>query len=204
MTYDITRMVVCGVGWLLFGLRSGGNQQIPATGGALVCSNHQSFLDPVLIGAITRRRINYLARQNLFDSRWFGGLIRWYDAIPVQRDGMSIGGFRETLRRLKRGELVLLFPEGTRTNDGEVASLKAGFCVLARRAKVPLVPVGIEGAFHAWPRNQKLPRPTRICVKFGMPITAEQVRELSDEDLVALLDERIRACQDAARQMRES
>jgi len=100
--------------------------------------------------------------------------------------------------------LVLLFPEGTRTNDGEVASLKAGFCVLARRAKVPLVPVGIEGAFHAWPRNQKLPRPTRICVKFGMPITADQVRELSDEDLVALLDERIRACQDAARQMRES
>ncbi len=202
ITYNITQWVVRGVGWLLFGLRFEGNEQVPTTGGALVCSNHQSFLDPVLVGAITQRRINYLARQNLFDSRWFGGLIRWYDAIPVQRDGMSIGGLKETLRRLKRGELVLVFPEGTRTSNGEVAPLRAGFCVLARRAAVPLVSVGIEGAFHAWPRNQKLPRPTRICVKIGMPITAEQVRELSDEDLVALLDERIRACHDAARRMR--
>ena len=188
--------------WLLFGLRFHGSNRFPIEGGVLVCSNHQSYFDPVLVGAISDRRMNYLARQNLFDARWLGGLIRWYDGIPVQRDGLGIGGLKETLRRLKRGEMVLVFPEGTRTQDGRLSPLKPGFCMLARRAGVPLLPVGIDGAFDAWPRGRRLPQLTRICLEAGHPISADQVNNLSDEDLVSLLQERIQACFEAAKRLR--
>ena len=179
--------------WFL-GLKFFGKENFPSEGGALVCSNHQSYLDPVLIGAMCDRRLNYLARENLFDSRLFGGLIRFYDAIPVRRDGMSLAGLKETLRRLKRKELVLIFPEGTRTNDGEIQPLKAGFCVLARKQNVPLVPVAIAGAYDVWPKTAKLPRRARVCLAAGEPISAEQVASLEDDQLVALLDQRIREC----------
>ena len=202
VTYDLTRSVVRCLGWLVFGLRFHGSNRFPSEGGVLVCSNHQSYFDPVLVGAISDRRMNYLARQNLFDSRWLGGLIRWYDGIPVQRDGLGIGGLKETLRRLKRGEMVLVFPEGTRTQDGQLSPLKPGFCMLARRAGVPLLPVGIDGAFDAWPRGRRIPQLTRICLEAGHPISAEQVSNLSDEDLVSLLQERIRACFEAAKRLR--
>ena len=202
-TYDLTWLLVRWLGWLLFGLRLRGGDRFPPEGGALVCSNHQSFLDPVLVGALAHRRMNYLARQDLFDTPLFGTLIRWYDAIPVQRDGMGIGGIKETLRRLKRGEMVLLFPEGTRTEDGELIPLKSGFCMLAHRAQVPLVPVGIDGAYDAWPRHRKLPRPRKICLVAGPPITAQQVAKLTDEELVKLLEQRIQQCHTTARRMRD-
>src|SRR5690606_4935787 len=106
--------------------------------------------------------------------------------------------------RLKRGELVLIFPEGTRTPDGEVQSLKPGICSLARRGRVPLIPVGIDGAYQAWPRWAWLPRPTRIRVVIGNPITIEEIAERDDEQLLALLHERMVECHRQARLARES
>ena len=192
--YDLSRIAVRLLGRLCFGIRYLGKENFPSEGGALVCSNHQSYLDPVLIGSMCNRRLNYLARENLFSSRLFGGLIRFYDAIPVRRDGMSIAGLKETLRRLKRQEMVLIFPEGTRTDSGEIQPLKAGFSVLARKQQVPLVPVAIAGAFHVWPKGARLPRPARVCLAAGEPISAEQVADLDNDALVQLLDDRIRAC----------
>lgn len=194
VVYGLSRIAVRVLGRCVLGLRFQGQENFPPSGGALVCSNHQSYLDPVLLGAMCDRRLNYLARENLFDSRWFGGLIRFYDAIPVRRDGMSIAGLKETLRRLKRQEMVLIFPEGTRTPDGGIQPLKAGFCVLARKQKVPLVPVAIAGAYEVWPKGAKWPRPSRVCLVAGEPISAEQVVSLDDGQLVALLDARIREC----------
>ena len=202
--YDLSRILVRSLGWLLFRLRLRGIDRFPESGGALVCSNHQSYLDPVLLGALCDRRMNYLARENLFNSRFFGHLIRFYDAIPVRRDGMSITGLKETLRRLKRGEMVVIFPEGTRTEDGSMGSLKSGFCMLARKANVPLVPVGIAGAFEVWPKGQKLPGLSRVCLEAGEPIPASTVAELDDDELVSLLDSRIRACFESALEVRST
>ena len=194
LTYDLTQLIVCAVGRPLFGLRYRIDSSFPQTGGAVVCCNHQSYLDPVLVGSVCRRRMHYLARDTLFKSKWFGGLIRWYAAIPVQRDGLGIGGFKETLRRLKRGEVVLVFPEGTRSSDGELGELKSGILNLARRAQVPLVPAAIEGAFEAWPRGRKFPRPATIGVTTGVPISVQVIQETSDDDLLATLVQRIETC----------
>ena len=112
----------------VFHVHCRGQSHVPATGGALVLSNHQSNLDPVVIGLVCERRLNYVARQTLFRFPPFRWLINSLDAIPIDREGSGLGGLKETLKRLKRGEMVLLFPEGTRTPDGEVHPLKPGFC----------------------------------------------------------------------------
>jgi 1-acyl-sn-glycerol-3-phosphate acyltransferase len=179
---------------VLFRIRIGNRDFVPREGGALILSNHQSNFDPVLVGLACDRRLNFLARRSLFDSPGLRRLIESLDAIPIDRDGSGLGGLKETLRRLKRGEMVLIFPEGTRTADGQVAPLKPGFCALARRANVPLVPLAIDGAYAAWPRSHKLPRLSRLRIEFGPPLWPAEIAELDDAQLVAEVERRIRAC----------
>lgn len=192
--------------WLIakccFGFRWKGREHIPRGTGALICANHQSYFDPVLVGICFRKQINFLARNTLFDLFLFGRLIHYLEAIPIDRDGLSISGIKETLRRLKRGEMVLIFPEGTRTLDGQVGPLKPGFCALARRGKVPILPAGIDGAYDAWPRSRRWPRPTRLRTCFGPPITLEEIAQLTDEQLMAEVHRRILACHREARRFR--
>ncbi len=190
-------------GVLIFRVRVRGRERVPKTGGALVLSNHQSHLDPIIMGVAADRRMNYLARQTLFRFAPFGLLIRSFDAIPLDREGLGLSGLKETMNRLKRGEMVLIFPEGTRTCDGEVGPFKSGFCTLARRVKVPLVIAAFDGAFDAFPRSTMFPRPARIHIEFGQTISAEEVsRFSSDDELVAEVRRRIVECHDHVRQSR--
>jgi 1-acyl-sn-glycerol-3-phosphate acyltransferase len=201
--YDALRVLARTVGVWLYGLRVAGRENWPADGGALVCANHQSMFDPPLVGLTCNRRMNYLARDTLFRVPLLAPLIKFLDAIPIDREGVGLAGLKETLRRLKAGELVLIFPEGTRTHDGEVAPLKPGFIAVARRSRVPLVPVGLDGAYQAWPRTSRFPQFGRIAVVIGQPITAEQVTGFSDDDLLAELEQRILSCHADARKLRE-
>lgn len=186
----------------LFHFRCTGRENEPAAGGALVLSNHQSMFDPVLVGATLERRLNYMARETLFAFAPFRWLIQSLDAIPIDREGLGLSGLKETLRRVKRGEMVLIFPEGTRSPDGEVAALKPGFSALARRAKVPLLPIGIDGAYQAWPRDHAFPGLSTIHVHVGEPIPAEEAATADERELVAEVERRIRACHAIARQGR--
>lgn len=201
--YDAFRVFARLAGTVCFRLRWAGSEHFPAEGAALICSNHQSFFDPVLVGLTCNRRMNYLARDTLFHNPILAPLIRYLDAIPIDREGGGLAGLKETLRRLKAGEQVLIFPEGTRTSDGEVLPLKPGFCSVTRRSKVPLVPVGLDGAYQAWPRTAKFPSLGRIAVVIGEPMPAEMIAKLSDEQVVEELSKRIRQCHAEARRMRE-
>jgi len=200
--YTFLQMLSRLGGVLLFRIRCRNRHCVPEEGGALVCSNHQSFFDPVLVGIGSDRRLNYLARKTLFRFGLFRWVIEFLDAIPIDRDGFGLGGIKETLKRLKRGEMVLIFPEGTRTNDGQVSPLKPGFVALARRGKVPLLPVGLDGAYDAWPRESRLPRLAKIQVWIGDPIMPEMIADLSDDELVQELERRIRKCHAQARSAR--
>lgn len=183
----------------LFHLRFSGRENQPLTGGALILSNHQSHLDPVLVGMVFDRRMNYLARETLFRFAPLRWLILSLDSIPIDRDGLGISGLKETLRRVKQQEMVLIFPEGTRTPDGEVAPLKPGFAALAKRVRVPLVPVGLDGPFQAWPRSRPYPKLGTIHIHIGQPITPEETQRLDDRTLVELVEARIRECHAIAR-----
>lgn len=136
--------------------------------------------------------INSLARQSLFRFPIFAWLIRSYNAIPLDIEGSALGGIKETLRRLKQGEVVLVFPEGARTPDGEVASFMPGFASLAVRSGAAILPVAMEGAFHVWPRTRRFPRLGPIHVHFGEPIPPDEVKRLKDRELVAELERRVR------------
>ena len=189
-------------GIVLFKSRCIGREKIPSQGGALVCSNHQSNLDPMVVGMQSQRRMNYLARKSLFDSFLFGWIIRFLDAISIDREGLGFAGLKQTLSCLRAGEIVLLFPEGTRTDDGELLELKPGVCSLVRRGKVPLVPVGIDGPFQAWPRSSLLPHREVVRVVIGDPILPDEIERWDDEQLLAELRGRIQQCLEQARQSR--
>ncbi len=192
--YEYLRIVCRLLGVALYRIRCTGRENVPAAGGVLVLSNHQSQFDPVLVGLAIDRRLNYLARETLFRFAPFRWFIRSLDAIPIDREGLGLAGLKETLRRLKRDELVLIFPEGTRTPDGAVHPLKPGFSALAQRANVPLLPVAIDGAFDAWPRWQPVPGLAVIHVHIGEPIPPELARSFDERELVAEVERRIREC----------
>jgi 1-acyl-sn-glycerol-3-phosphate acyltransferase len=169
-------------------------ENIPAEGGVLVVSNHQSFFDPPLVGMGSRRRMNYLARDTLFRFAPFRWLIRSLDAIAIDREGLGLSGMKEALRRLKRGEMVLIFPEGTRTPDGEIAPFLPGFTALAVRSRAAILPVAIEGACNAWPRDRKLPRLGRVRVHYGQPILPGQIGNWDERELAREVERRVRGC----------
>jgi 1-acyl-sn-glycerol-3-phosphate acyltransferase len=169
----------------LFRGRAFGVANVPRTGGVLIVCNHQSFLDPVLATHPLPRECNYMARDTLFQVPWLGPLIAFLNAFPVKRDTADLGAIKETLRRLKAGKVVLTFPEGTRTLDGRVGEMRAGVVLLARKARVPIVPTVILGAYRAWPRTAKLPRPHPVVVAFGPPLCPHEHPEWDDDTCVA-------------------
>lgn len=189
-------------GTALFRIRVVGRENVPPTGGGLMCANHQSYFDPLVVGLAVDRRLNYLARDTLFRNPFMKRFIEFLDAIPIDREGGGLAGLKETLRRLKQDEMVLIFPEGTRTRDGNMQRLKPGFCAVARRSKKPLVPVGFDGAFQAWPRTSLIPQLSTVAVVIGKPIGPELITVLSDEQLVGELEHRIRDCFEQARALR--
>jgi 1-acyl-sn-glycerol-3-phosphate acyltransferase len=166
---------------------------VPLEGGVIIASNHQSFMDPPLIGLGIPRTACFLARDTLFANRYFAAVIRYLNAFPVKRGAGDVGAFKQALRLLKAGRLIILFPEGTRTDSGRVRPVQPGVIALARKAQVPIVPTAIEGAFDLWPRHARWPRVGIVRVAYGPPIHPEKLEEepveQSAEQLTATIRE---------------
>lgn len=161
------------------GIRATGRSNLPRTGGMLLVSNHASFLDVFALGGTSPRPLNYVARSTLF-LPVLGSMIRSVGGFPIKREGMGAEGLKETLRRLKNGGAVILFPEGTRSLDGSIGPLKPGIAGLAARVKVPVVPAGIAGTFESWPRGRIVPRPHPVRVHYGEPIPRQELDQDPD------------------------
>lgn len=137
--------------------------------------NHASFLDPPLVGCSTPRMCYFLARESLARIPLFGRYLRAIGVHFVDRDGSARAGLARAIEALQAGEVLCMFPEGTRTRTGELAEFRPGALLILRRAPVPVVPVGVRGTFLAWPRTRRLPRPGRCSVHFGAPMSAQEV-----------------------------
>ncbi len=166
-------------------------ERVPTRGGVLLVCNHQSFLDPVLATQALPRECAYMARDTLFRNSHFRRLIESLNAFPVKRGSSDVGAIKETLRRLKDGQLITLFPEGTRTPDGRIHEMQPGAVLLARKAKVPIVPTLILGAFECWPRHALLPSSRPIIVAHGEPIPPQMLQDLPDQAAIDFVRDRI-------------
>ncbi len=160
-----------------FRFRALGIENLPQSG-ALLLINHQSFLDPLLVGVALRRPVSYLARDNLFQFPVLGWLLKRTYVMPISRESAGTESLRESLRRMEHGFLVGIFPEGTRSDDGALGELKPGFVALVRRTKMPVIPVGVAGGHDAFPRGAWFPRPSKVRVVFGPPLDPIRLAEL--------------------------
>jgi len=161
---------------LMFRLEAVGVENIPASGPVLMVSNHSSVLDPPLIGGASDRQLTYLAKAELFNIPLFGALIRGLDARPIRREGADPGALRTARHVLEEGGALLVFPEGTRGDEGDIRPAKPGAGLLAVSSGAAVVPVYVKGSGQAWPRGRSLPRPAKVTVTFGKPLRFEPAR----------------------------
>lgn len=170
----------------------------------LVVANHQSYLDPPLLGcAMPQRQFDFLARAGLFDVKWLKPLITALHSVPIKENGSDPASIKEILRRLEAGRVVLVFPEGSRTETGEMGEFKRGVALLLKRAKCPVLPVGIAGAYDAWPRGSR-PRPfrKRVIVEVGEPISYEELMALGPDGALARLRDEVSILVESAETLR--
>lgn len=165
--YALCRALAAPALTTLTGVRHFNVPRVRGMGGLLIAANHQSYLDPVLVGVALDRPIHYLARHDLFEVPGLGPLIRAVNTHPLRQNEVDGTAVRTVLRILRAGEALLLFPEGTRTWDGSIGRFQVGVGAIAARCGVPVLPVCIEGTFRCWPRSRTLPLPARVAVAFG-------------------------------------
>jgi 1-acyl-sn-glycerol-3-phosphate acyltransferase len=145
-------------------------ERVPLTGPVILAPNHASFIDPPLVGAGLRRQISYLAREDIFHVPILGAILRSWEVVPVDRDGGTGRGLKQILNRLEQGGAIILFPEGTRSRDGELNPARSGIGLAVIKSSAPVLPVRVFGTHDALGPHQRLPRPRRVTVKYGKPL----------------------------------
>lgn len=162
---------------LLYRLRWWDMHKVPATGPVLLIANHQSFFDLIAIGmALPHRHFHGMARKTLFDNPTFAKWITMLNAFGVDQDKADLKAMRTAIDRLKKGHLVLIFPEGSRTPDGAMHEFQDGIMLIIRRAKPTVVPIAIDGIQDVYPMGAKRPALTgRIGALCGDPIPSEDL-----------------------------
>jgi 1-acyl-sn-glycerol-3-phosphate acyltransferase len=163
--YTISKVVAK----LGFRLQTYGRENLIEDGPAILASNHASYLDPPLVGVCCRKDVYFLARKSLFERPVVGPLLAQLNTIPVDRDRGDVGAVRAMIKLLKSGNRVLVFPEGTRSKDGNLQPARAGVGLLIAKSLAPVVPVRVFGSYAALPRSGGI-RFVPITVVIGKPL----------------------------------
>lgn len=167
-------------------------ERLPQSGGLILAANHLSYFDPPLVGICSNRAVHYLARKTLMEWPFFGPLFPDMNVIPVDRDGNDMSALKTVIRKIKEGEGVVLFPEGTRSRDGNLQPGQAGVGLVIAKTLAPVVPVRIFGSYEAFPRGSKGVKLHPIRVVIGEPIhfTKEDVAN-ADRETYRQLSQRV-------------
>lgn len=183
--FVMTRLTCLGIAKVVFRLHIEGQEHIPRTGPVILAANHVSYIDPVIIGIAVRRPIRFMAKKELFGVPLLGRLIRQFGAFPVNRHRANLQAFKLATALLEAGEVVAMFPEGTRGDGIELQPAKAGIGLIAARTGAPVVPIFHQGTGRVFPKGAWLPRPYHIAIKFGMPYRFADQRLDETEDRIA-------------------
>ena len=167
--YWATWVVVRLAATVLFRLKVIGQRHIPKTGGVLIASNHASYLDIPILGCGMPRRASFMGRLDLFSGP-AGWLMRYLGWIPIRRERVDRKGFEEAIRRVKAGEAVVIYPEGSRTEDGRLQPGKPGVGMIVEATGCPVVPAFLEGTYDVLPPGARWFRLRPIRVTYGAPL----------------------------------
>ena len=179
------------------GLEVRGLQNSPREGAFLLISNHQSFLDPILVQAVCPRIVHSMAKSTQFGSAPFRRLMTQLYSFPVRRFEVDPQAVRQVLRRLGQGNGVVIYIEGERSWDGQLQSPRLGTVRLALKAGVPIVPVRVDGAYDAWPRWHRKIKRARISIDFRAPFRLPQLDTRAEREphVAAAADQIMRSIQ---------
>jgi long-chain acyl-CoA synthetase len=167
-----------------FHLKMRGLENLPEEGPFLLCSNHQSYVDPlVMAGMLPWRLFRYtfaLGTSDIFGKGFMRRLARWIRVVVLDPDVNLIPAMRAGFFGLSQGRILVLYPEGERTNDGNPTVFRKGAAILSIHAQAPIVPVAIEGFYEAWPRHKRFPKIANLQLVFGKPIQPPPVNAASE------------------------
>lgn len=182
MFYEIIRTILRVVTFFVFRIkRVGYNENVPKEGGVILAFNHTSNWDPVIAGLTCKRHLRFMAKEELFENPVFGRLIKALGAFPVHRGAGDIGAMRASFKILGEGSAMMMFPEGRRIKDGRKVKAKPGIALIAQRAKVPIIPVCIDGKY-AWMHKITVTygKPVSLEEYYGKKLEVEKIQEIAD------------------------
>lgn len=180
MFYEFTLAIVRFALLFVFRVKRVGIENIPKNGGVIVAYNHKSYWDPVIAGATCPRKLRFMAKEELFKNPLFGRLIKALGAFPISRGRGDIGAVKGSLKILKEGNTMLIFPEGHRSKDGQIGSAKPGVAAIAHRARVPVVPACISGDYK-WMHKITVSYGEPVYLDFENKMTAEETQSAADD-----------------------
>lgn len=175
VAYGFLWVLTRAVSWLFFRYQVVG--QVPRTGGLLIAANHASYFDIPLLGCGMRRRAWYLGRSDLFPVPGLKGILRWLGWIPLRLGRLDREAFAKAVALIKKGKVVVIFPEGGRSLDGRLRAAKPGIGMIVAQTGCPVVPAYLKGTFEVLPAGSKRPRFHPVAVVFGEPLTFPQTVE---------------------------
>jgi len=185
MLYAILHIILKPLFKILFGLTIVGYENIPESGGFIAAPNHRSWLDIPIVGRVLPRRMHSLSKKELYDKKSLASLLySALGAIPIDRYSVDVKALRKAIEVLKKGYPLLVFPEGTRSEDAILGEGKKGVAYLASVSKVPILPMGLVGVEKAMPKHAKMFKPSHIVVVVGKPFYPYEMFNTKDSDFL--------------------
>ena len=177
-----------------FRLSIKGKENLPGYGKYIFSSNHASHLDPILCGLANPWPLNYIAKKELFDIPVIGKLIKMYYSVPIDRGKGDLKAMKKAIEILNGNNPLLIYPEGTRSPDGNIQSPKRGIGFIVEKTNSPVIPCYIDGSYKAFKKNSKFIFPVKIRMLIGKPIYFDDLlnnKELAKDERQLAIAKRI-------------
>lgn len=187
MLYNIAVVIVKIALFFMFRIKTKGIENLPESGGVILAFNHKSNFDPVIAAITSKRKLTFMAKEELFKNPVFGALIKKLGAFPVKRGRSDIGAIKAAMKILNGGNAMLMFPEGHRIKDDKIVKAKPGVALIAQMAKVPVVPVNISGKY-SWMNKITVTYGESIDLSeyYGQKLEQAKIQEIADGILNAV------------------
>ncbi len=172
MLYKLIRFIFTIIVHLFWTIRIEGEDISTYRDSLILAANHVSYLDPIVLGVIVKRPINFIAKKEIYDIPIFNFILKRIGVIPVDRNNINPASIRKSIALLKNNHFLGIFPEGTRSSNGELLEFNSGMIKIALQANVPIIPIGISGTFEIYPPKAKIPAfftRQHIFINFGKP-----------------------------------